>query len=158
MKVRWSSFIVVVVVVGSSIKVPTKFASRVTTLSFFLSIPPSRFFLFRWGKESSRIHYDKPVRFYSLSPRLFLPCLSISPLNFFSLLSQFLRHRSFLFPRSRTVILFSLHLYASAIITGKPTVQIFNLVWQMADLEATFARRDKRRRRRRRSPSFHICL
>lgn len=51
-------------------------------------------------------------------------------------------------PSPRILILFSLHLYASAIITGGPTAQIFNLVWQMADLETrgTSARRDKRRR------------
>lgn len=66
MEVRRSSFIVV----GSSIKVPTKFASHVTILSSFPSI--SLLLLLgssssRRGRESFGIYYGgKPVRFYSL--------------------------------------------------------------------------------------------
>lgn len=91
--------------------------------------------------------------FSSLSLFLSLsPFLSSSRPNFHSVLLRLLRHRPFLF-LSSNLILFPFHLYASAIITGEPTVQIFNLVWQMADLEArsAFAGRDKRR-----SPSMYV--
>lgn len=70
-----------------------------------------------------------------LSLSFFLHLSSSRP-NFRSVLLRFFRHRSFLsHPLPSNLILFFLHLYASAIITSEPTVQIFNLVWQMADLE-----------------------
>lgn len=153
MEVRRSSFIVV----GSSIKVPTKFASQYCrpfppfcSLSLSLSLDSS---FSRRGRESFRIHHDKPVRFspsFSLasSPfHLHRTTFFLSFLNF-SVIAYF-------YPSPRIPnLFFSFRLCASAIITGKLTAQIFNLVWQMADLEArgTFARRDKRARR-----SFHIC-
>lgn len=52
---------------------------NIVVLSLDSAFSASSFF--RWGKESSRIHYDKPVRFYSPSLRLFLLRLSISPLK-----------------------------------------------------------------------------
>lgn len=154
MEVRRSSFIVV----GSSIKVPTKFASRVTILSFFPSISLLLGSSFsRRGRENrpGPTTGGKPVRFYSFFP---LSCFLTFPSSV-GLPSFFLSYLTFsviarFYPSPRIPILFSLHLYASAIITGEPAVQIFNLVWQMADLEArgTFARRDKRKKR-----SFRMC-
>lgn len=79
------------------------------------------------------------------------------PPNFLSVLSWLPRSRpflSFLFPSSRLAlsILFSFHLCASAIITGEPTVQIFNLVWQMADLETRYVCQTGQKKK-----SFDVC-
>lgn len=102
--------------------------------------PPSRFFLFQSRvRESFGIYYGKPVQF-SLSS-LFL---ASSPFHLRQTTSSFFFSSPYLnfsviarsYPSPCTLILFSLHSYASAIITGEPTAQIFNLVWQMADLEA----------------------
>lgn len=105
MKVRRSSFIVV----GSSIKVPTKFASRVTILSSFLSISlllslNSTFS--QRGRESSTTVNQCDSLFL---PSFFLLHLSIfAELSFFSYLNFFVI-TSF-YPSSHILILFPLHL------------------------------------------------
>lgn len=148
MEVRRSSFIVV----GSSIKVPTKFASRVTILSSFPSISLLLFLdsSFSRRERENRSGSTTINQCDSLFSSPLLLHLSIFVELPFFVLPQLFRHRSF-YPSPP---FFSFHLYASAIIIGELTAQIFNLVWQMADLEArgTFARRDKRRR----DPSIYV--